>query len=250
MSSSQDKETSSEQTASPATSAAASGSAAAAPQQQQQEEEKVPYVDPEFAKQFDRNNPEWHNSQRSDEAVVLGGAKIPKGMEAHANWQDLPEVAPAPPQDFGPEYNRIKAVREDFNAVKKAISKMMPLIANVVRLVPVKDKKPKTWAKALRLRDEALAKVVALQPKFDDQAEYKEALQEVIEGAKRAEEYNANTHQTYKEKTTRFTQLIFRVQREMMQDMKKAKQAYLAAQKEDKDASSAGADKTDDASSQ
>lgn len=35
---------------------------------------------------------EWEN-----EPFPLGGARVPKGMEEHANWQDLPEVSVPPP---------------------------------------------------------------------------------------------------------------------------------------------------------
>ena len=40
-------------------------------------------------------------------------------MEAHANWQDLPEAPPAAPVPYGPEVARLMALRSNYDQLKK-----------------------------------------------------------------------------------------------------------------------------------
>jgi len=77
----------------------------------------------DFAEQFDRNSATFHAGNTT--AVPLGGAKVPESMggAAAADWRSLPEPqAVAIEQDFGPEYDKVVAVRQGLEKCKKAIS--------------------------------------------------------------------------------------------------------------------------------
>jgi len=77
----------------------------------------------DFAEQFDRSSATYHRGDTT--AVPLGGAKVPASMggPSAADWQSLPEQqSVAIEQDFGPEYDRVVAARQDLEKCKKAIS--------------------------------------------------------------------------------------------------------------------------------
>mmetsp|Transcript_698 Transcript_698/g.1405 ORF Transcript_698/g.1405 Transcript_698/m.1405 type:complete len:280 (+) Transcript_698:2320-3159(+) len=93
----------------------------------------------EFGKQFDREDPNFHNGLTT--AVPTGGARVPESMAAltkhgdgvHglptatpdgkvADWRDLPEAPIAIEQDYGDEHAALMVCYDKLNQAKKAIS--------------------------------------------------------------------------------------------------------------------------------
>mmetsp|Transcript_63376 Transcript_63376/g.136319 ORF Transcript_63376/g.136319 Transcript_63376/m.136319 type:complete len:251 (-) Transcript_63376:81-833(-) len=88
----------------------------------------------EFAKQFDRNDPEFHGDIKP--AVPLGGASVPESMggAAAANWRDLPEVQATIEPEYGPEYHALMDTYERINRCKKAISVLNKPVENAMKV--------------------------------------------------------------------------------------------------------------------
>ncbi|CAJ1332270.1 unnamed protein product [Effrenium voratum] len=77
----------------------------------------------EFAEQFERGNPKFHNGNPM--AVPLGGARLPDSLACagvEANWRDLPDAPLSLEDDYGPEYKRLMDAHKTLNDCKKAIA--------------------------------------------------------------------------------------------------------------------------------
>jgi len=75
----------------------------------------------EFAKQFDREDPNFHAGLTTP--VPTGGQRVPESMDAPeaANWRALPECAIAIENSYGAEYDACMASYERLGMTKKAI---------------------------------------------------------------------------------------------------------------------------------
>eukprot|EP00438_Fugacium_kawagutii_P024147 Skav213832 [mRNA] locus=scaffold315:9522:22808:+ [translate_table: standard] len=81
----------------------------------------------EFAEQFDRNHPKFH--QGNPTAVPLGGDRVPASLAASMggeaevkNWRDLPDAPLSLEDDYGPEYKMWMDAHRTLNDCKKAIA--------------------------------------------------------------------------------------------------------------------------------
>lgn len=100
----------------------------------------------DFAEQFDRENPRYHNGITTE--VPLGGGRIPESMpEAHPklekdplDWRALPDAPLAIENDFGEDYNKAMSYYTRLNDCKKAISVLNKPVEMVMKLrVQYKD---------------------------------------------------------------------------------------------------------------
>lgn len=88
----------------------------------------------EFAKQFDRDAPEFHGDIKA--AVPTGGQRVPESMGGKdaANWRDLPEAPIAIEPEYGPEYHEVMGQYEKLNQAKKAISTLNKPVENAMKV--------------------------------------------------------------------------------------------------------------------
>lgn len=183
--------------------------------------------DDAFRAQFDPSNPEHHGS--SDTRVINTSSvkAVPKGMEDHANWQDLPEVAPEP-QDFGPEWERLKTLREGYNNVKKAVGHVNVRLAASLS-------KPGNAALAQSFVD-GVGELEAAGAKYfeagsEDRAETDAVLAAANTFVGDARPSDPETlkeqHQQFKDQTKKFTTRLFADARKLLAEMKAAKKEYL-----------------------
>jgi len=89
----------------------------------------------EFAEQFERDNPKYHNGNTT--AVPLGGERIPESMKngpETLDWRSMPDAPLAIEEDFGPEYNTAMEAHRRLNECKKAISVLNKPVEIVMKL--------------------------------------------------------------------------------------------------------------------
>jgi len=91
----------------------------------------------QFAKQFDRSNPEFDpNKNWNMTPVPVGGARVPESMggEAAANWRDLPVDQIAIEPQYPPEYHKAMADYDLFNKIKKTVSTLNKPVENAYKV--------------------------------------------------------------------------------------------------------------------
>lgn len=84
--------------------------------------------DEAFRAAFDPKSNSYHGGLKT--AVPLGGQRVPVGMQDHANWRDLPEVASdAPkPDAYGPVYEKLHNEREKLGHFKKTVVRIFQIL--------------------------------------------------------------------------------------------------------------------------
>jgi len=221
-------------------------------QPQKQGPEPRPKTDDEiFREAFDPTSPSYHKGIQT--AVPLGGSRIPEGMEAHANWREMPEVEPTNvnPEEFGPEAAKIWYQREDLNEFKKALSAPLPFVAALVTNTPQLEAAQARAAanpsdeqaakEAMRLtglvqsnRANLAASLAGLrkwQEKYPPESgDWGVELADVVQRIS-APSWTKEEHQEVIERSKRLGSKIFMQRNKLLQDWKKAKAAYIASQK-------------------
>lgn len=92
----------------------------------------------EFAEQFDRSHPKFHNGNPT--AVPLGGARIPDSLAASMaqaeskNWRDMPDAPLSLEDDYGPEHKMLMDAHKTLNECKKAIAVVNKPVEVAMRL--------------------------------------------------------------------------------------------------------------------
>lgn len=196
----------------------------------------------DFAEQFSRESATYHNGNTM--AVPLGGANVPESMggAVAADWRSLPDqLTVAIEQDFGPEYHKVVAARQDLERCKKAISVVNKPVEMVMKLrVQYKNAEGEDkTALESRLRgaendrDGALAAATELVVQMDADLvsdRTRAAVSEVAEcGHFKFED--KETFGEYMQVLQRANQAIFADQKELLQKIKDIKKAATSAQK-------------------
>uniref|UniRef100_A0A7S1N2L4 Uncharacterized protein n=1 Tax=Eutreptiella gymnastica TaxID=73025 RepID=A0A7S1N2L4_9EUGL len=193
-----------------------------------------------FRKQFDKNDPSYHGGDTT--VVRTGGASVPKGMEAHANWQDLPETAPAAPVDYGPEVARLMALRSNYDQLKKTMTGL-PMAVDLISkgsqklktdpLVNTDDARAKIEEQIKQdeaKRDKAIADIKSvMEPITDpDMDEMKATIQELIDQSMGAREMDKEKCFDWASAIKRVQQTIFAQMKKLLQDIKDEKKKATA----------------------
>lgn len=150
--------------------------------------------DEAFRLNFDRSSPLFHNGITTP--VPTSDIKpAPVGMADHANWMDLPEVAPEPEPDYGPAYDAVVAKRLLFLNLKKVLHAITVHTAAILNyrdaeeaLAESTDEEAKVKAgkftkREIKRRNDAIKVAEAEYVNFPD-GEFKEAIETVCKEAK------------------------------------------------------------------
>jgi len=143
-------------------------------------DDKLPDDHVAFAAQFDRSRPEFHAGNPTP--VAIGGARVPTSMHG-------PEVAPdsstAAPESYGPEYDRVFALRTNLGNLKKAIDALNPPLEAMLRLQQSGKESDPSFAKEAQKRDDAVAALRDCSKWFVDAGEYdkRPLIEEMAQGA-------------------------------------------------------------------
>lgn len=197
----------------------------------------------DFAEQFDRNSATYHDGITT--AVPMGGERIPESMggAAAADWRSLPDAPIAIEQDFGPEHDKVVAIRQDLEKCKKAISVVNKPVEVVMKLrVQYKGAEgaDKTALES-RLkgaendRDGALGAACELVLRLDGDyvsERTRSCVQEVADQGK-FQFQDKETFGEYMQVLQRANQAIFADQKKLLQKIKDIKKEVLAAKKEE-----------------
>lgn len=213
----------------------------------------VNYNDAQFRAAFDPTSGNYHNGIKMQ--VDMGGQRVPKGMEDHADWMNLPEQEYKAPSDsdFGPKYLTIATERKQIDELKKAVAAVLPATAAVLKYEVLLEKTEaadeldeKKQAKCLRfiakqvkIRDAKLLELKSvLEEKWADGNSSNPNVDKYAPGARLVLEeavvprMGKAKHVQFTDKTKKLTQKMFGQMRHMMQDLKAAKKEFLAQSKE------------------
>jgi len=165
---------------------------------------------------------------------------VPKGMEAHADWMNLPEQpVVAEPTDFGPKYKAIEQRRKALMVLKKTLAAISPPIASILAnraLLQTVEGQPEKVAKLEALiesnkkaRDAALETLKKETQEIKD-LEYGPQIEALIERA--TQPMDKADHVAFEDTAKKLGQAIFRETNKGMQDLKAAKKEFLEEQKQ------------------
>jgi hypothetical protein len=180
-------------------------------------------VEEEFKKQFDPNDPSYHNSTDKRPIVPFSGVnKVPNSMPSE--FTETPSVQE--PESYGPEYDAVYSLREALGELKKKILAVTPPIEATIRLQSNKPDSPQIAVEAQKLQ-EAIEALDQLRMKFDG-TEFQTKVQvidTIVQGAKvqfsSAEEFFPFATNCKKE-----TQKVFNEQKQLLETLKKIKKEY------------------------
>jgi len=184
----------------------------------------------------------WEN-----QPLPVGGARVPAGMEDHANWRDLPEQAPevVRGEDISAEYVAAENKRNAYGELKKTLALVTPAVASIFKNQVTKEKTTDEAKKAQidtliaqesRRRDEIVEKLRAFQEQDGlkpDENEFGASLAKIVSTVPSTECMDQMTHVKWNDETKKLSQQIFRQQAkflEIMKAEKKKKKAQEAAQ--------------------
>jgi len=188
-----------------------------------------------FKAEFDPNSATYHGGDKT--AVPLGGGRLPAALAGeNPDWMSLP-IAPLTIEDsYGPEHEKLVAAREKLGQIKKSLSVLSPPIEAIMRLqkemekLEEGDEEGKTSLQS-RLNGEAtkragimesvvLARDAIENPKFH--REVKPVVNEILDRATKPFG-DKSSFGEFCVKIQRCTQVVFRLQGELLQDIKKIK---------------------------
>eukprot|EP00929_Paragymnodinium_shiwhaense_P001985 TRINITY_DN102185_c0_g1_i1.p1 TRINITY_DN102185_c0_g1~~TRINITY_DN102185_c0_g1_i1.p1 ORF type:complete len:262 (-),score=71.83 TRINITY_DN102185_c0_g1_i1:292-1077(-) len=194
----------------------------------------------EFAEQFERDNPKYHNGITTE--VPLGGARIPDSMKAGAeteNWRDMPEAPLAIEEDFGPEYDKAMADHKRLNDCKRAISVLNKPVEMVMKLrVQYKGSENEdrtAWEGRLKGaendRDGAIAAAIqTIKPMDDDVvSERTRSCVQDVETRGKFDFIDKETFGEYMQVLQRANQAIFADQKKLLAKIKEIKKNVTAS---------------------
>jgi hypothetical protein len=192
-----------------------------------------------FAKQFERDDPNFHNGNTT--AVPTGGSRVPESMGGASapDWRDLSENQLSIEPEYPPEYHTAMAQYEIFGKIKKCISVLNKPVENAYKVrLQYKgcegDDKVAMESRLKgeeKLRDGALDAGQALFGQLDqtllsDRA--KSTIQEVMERGRFPFE-DRDTLGDYMTVLQRGNQALFADQKKLLEKIKKIKKEAAAA---------------------
>eukprot|EP01116_Phalansterium_solitarium_P008647 TRINITY_DN22595_c0_g1_i1.p1 TRINITY_DN22595_c0_g1~~TRINITY_DN22595_c0_g1_i1.p1 ORF type:complete len:187 (+),score=63.61 TRINITY_DN22595_c0_g1_i1:93-653(+) len=182
-------------------------------------DEQLPADHVAFAAQFDRSGPEFHAGDPTP--VPIGGARVPQSMSG-------PEVvvqaeAPAA-ENFGPEYDRVFALRTNLGNLKKAIDALNPPLEAILRLRLAGKESDPAFAKEVKKRDDAIAALRECDKWFVEPGEFdkRPVIDEIANGAT-VTRTTAEEQADYMLANKRHTQKIFNEQKALLAKLKDLK---------------------------
>eukprot|EP00388_Colpodella_angusta_P007711 GDKJ01021593.1.p1 GENE.GDKJ01021593.1~~GDKJ01021593.1.p1 ORF type:complete len:199 (+),score=67.62 GDKJ01021593.1:19-615(+) len=183
--------------------------------------------DEAFRSHFDRSSTDFHHGDPT--VVPVGGARVPDSMKGGSvDWMSLPVVEEAP-VDIGPKATRLMEVRTLLGDLKKSLENVCKPIDAIIRI------KEKGLDEAgidaeIKKREECIAELESFIPKFHDSEERQEFIRARIAEAQK-EYADREAYGTLLLDMKRHQSLLFIEQKNLLQEIKKAKQEYLAEQK-------------------
>ena len=173
--------------------------------------------------------------------LPVGGSRVPPGMEAHSDWQSLPEqeVKVVPSSEYGTEYVEAEQTRNGLGELKKAISAILPPVAaidanNALASLPSTSDDKKAEIARLNTtetqrRDTAIAHLRTLAPLFPASSPYPAAIEQVAERSV-MQSMDREQFMRFQEYIKVHTTSIFREQGNLLQRMKAIKKQKQSAQ--------------------
>jgi len=181
---------------------------------------------------------EWENKP-----FALGGTRVPKGMEDHANWMDLPEqaVVPTRGEDISPQYVALEAKRNAYGDLKKLLALVTPTVASIYKnsatLSNTSGEEKKAQIHALiaqeeKRRDEFVLKLKEFQEKDGlkpTQNDFGASLAKIVSTVPPSDCYEQDKHVAWNDEAKRLGQNLFREQNVFLQAMKAEKKKKQAS---------------------
>lgn len=185
----------------------------------------------------------WEN-----EPFRVGGTRVPEGMQDHANWRDLPEVAIVPTrgEDISPAYVAAENKRNAFGELKKQLALLTPAVASIYKNSATRSNTKddnteqlqlieKLITEQAKLRDDLIAQLRLFQAKDGlkpPEQPFGVTLEKILNTVPATDCYVQDEHVAWNDMTKRLSQDVFREQANFLQVMKAEKKKKAAEKKE------------------
>lgn len=168
--------------------------------------------------------------------IPVGGSRVPVGMEAHANWKDLPEQATSVVNgaDISAAYVEAETKRNQLGEIKKLLAAVSNPVAAIFKnqtiLANTQDEEKRAKIQTLITqeegkRDEIIKGLRDFQSKgfAANASEFGAALARILDTTPASSEMEQMNHVKWNDEVKKTSQQIFREQTKLMEVMKAEK---------------------------